>query len=117
MKVSILGTEYTISYKSLEEDSKLEDLEGYTDNYGKKIVIIKLKSREYFKNEPDSKLSKISNKILRHEIIHAFLFESGLDCNSDRTFNWAINEEMVDWFALQSPKIYEVYKELGCLDE
>ena len=117
MKVNILGTEYTISYKSPEEDSKLDDLEGYTDNYNKEIVIVNLKSREYFKDEPDSKLAKVSDKILRHEIIHAFLFESGLDCNSNRSFNWATNEEMVDWFALQSPKIYEIYQELRCLDE
>ena len=29
--------------------------------------------------------------------------------------NWAKNEEMVDWFALQLPKIIKVYKELKCL--
>ena len=53
--------------------------------------------------------------MLRHEIIHAFLFESGLECNSLKTYNWAENEEMVDWFAIQSPKIFILYKELNIL--
>ncbi len=42
----------------------------------------------------------------RHEIIHAFLFESGLAENSE----WAQNEEMVDFFAIQFPKLMEVFK-------
>lgn len=55
-------------------------------------------------------------KTLRHEIIHAFLTESGLHGN---TYNvdggWAMNEEMVDWFAIQSPKIMRVFEELEVL--
>lgn len=42
----------------------------------------------------------------RHEIIHAFLFESGLAENSE----WAQNEEMVDFFAIQFPKLMEAFK-------
>lgn len=56
--------------------------------------------------------------ILRHEILHAFLFESGLDASSIATYGaWAINEEMVDWFAIQSPKIFAAYQNLGILGE
>lgn len=50
-------------------------------------------------------------KIVRHEIVHAFLKESGLDCNSD----WARNEEIVDWIALQGPKIMAAWTEAGCI--
>ena len=42
----------------------------------------------------------------RHEIIHAFLFESGLAENS----SWAQNEEMVDFFAIQFSKLVEAFK-------
>jgi hypothetical protein len=28
---------------------------------------------------------------------------------------WAKNEEMVDWFALQGPKIYAAWKEAGAI--
>ena len=38
--------------------------------------------------------------------------ESGLDSNSNSADSWATNEEMVDWFAIQSPKIFKVFNEL-----
>ena len=49
----------------------------------------------------NGKLELQEKKNLRHEIVHAFLFESGLAENSE----WAYNEEMVDWIAKQGPKI------------
>lgn len=54
-------------------------------------------------------------RVLRHELIHAFLSESGLADSSKGTGEdgWATNEEMVDWFARMSPKIFNTYKELG----
>lgn len=27
---------------------------------------------------------------------------------------WAMNEEMVDWFAMQLPKIIKSFEQLGC---
>ena len=111
-EVNVLNTIYKIIFKDMDKDEKLTDLEGYTDMYKKEIVVCNLESREYFKDEDKSKLKKIENKILRHELIHAFLHESGLDCNSSKCYNWAENEEMVDWFAIQSPKIMRVFKEL-----
>jgi predicted SprT family Zn-dependent metalloprotease len=54
-------------------------------------------------------------KVIRHEIIHAFLIESGLNNNSMKVEYWAQNEEMVDWIAYQFPKISMVFKEIGCL--
>lgn len=50
-----------------------------------------------------------------NEILHAFLYESGLRENSRGCTAWAENEEMVDWFAIQIPKIVKVYKELNIL--
>ena len=51
------------------------------------------------------------NKVKRHEIIHAFLFESGLAENSA----WAQNEEMVDFFAIQFPKLLKAFETAGAL--
>ena len=51
-------------------------------------------------------------QVLRHEIVHAFLFESGLDINSNKSEEWARNEEMIDWLAIQFHKIEKVFKEL-----
>lgn len=53
-------------------------------------------------------------KVIRHEIVHAFLYESGLWQNSYGSKCWAQNEEMVDWFAIQEPKIHSAYIEAGC---
>lgn len=52
---------------------------------------------------------------LRHEIIHAFLYESGLNENSEPCEAWGTNEEMVEWLAVQGPKIYQAWKEADAL--
>ena len=54
-------------------------------------------------------------KVIRHEIIHAFALESGLRESSLETASWAVNEEMVDWFARQGPKIYKAWQEADAL--
>ena len=56
------------------------------------------------------------NKQLRHEIIHAFLSESGLQSNFEHCTKFGHEETMIDWIAVQFPKIYEVYKEVGAID-
>ena len=50
-------------------------------------------------------------KVLRHEIFHAFFGESGLRSSSE----YAEIEELIDWLAIQSPKIFKVFQELGIL--
>ena len=60
-----------------------------------------------FATKPAKKNLQVQiRKNKRHEIIHAFLFESGLAENSE----WAQNEEMVDFFAIQFPKLMEAFK-------
>lgn len=51
---------------------------------------------------------------MRHEIIHAFLFESGLSENFTHP-EYGHDETYVDWIASQFPKMCEVFKEVGCL--
>lgn len=93
--VDILGTQYRVFLHD-GSDPKLEEADGYCDSTSKKIVI----RGEIPKTvNTVSNLSVYQQKVLRHEIIHAFLYESGLDNNS-----WA-DEEVVDWFALQFEKI------------
>lgn len=110
-KVNILGAEYSIYYYGRKEDKTLETRDGYTDNYSKRIVI-----NETFSDDWDKDSVKVyQKKVLRHEILHAYLYESGLDVNSNKAYSWAENEEMVDWFAIQIPKIWGTYKELKIL--
>jgi hypothetical protein len=39
--------------------------------------------------------------------------ESGLNGSANAVDCWARNEEMVDWFALQMPKLVKTFCELG----
>lgn len=107
MKINVLGTEYTIFERKRHKDAHLNDKDGYCDDSVKEIVTALLEA------EPDSKkdLGAVRKKILRHEITHAFLCESGLSCNSE----WAENEELVDWIAIQGPKIYKAWQEAGAV--
>ena len=61
-------------------------------------------------------LAAYQRKVIRHEIIHAFLYESGLWQSSFNCKAWAQNEEMVEWFAIQSPKIFRAFREAGVDD-
>lgn len=111
MKVKILGTEYEIVMDAEEKDYPiLKDTDGYADFTIKKIVVKKLIQD----GESYEDLELWQRKTLRHEIIHAFLYESGLWQNSFK--DWARNEEMTDWIALQFEKILGVFIELQCID-
>ena len=63
MKISVLGTEYTIEYRNKIQDVLLNDCDGYCDKTSKCIVI--------GEKENDSELSdfdQYQRKVLRHEI-------------------------------------------------
>lgn len=111
MKVNILGTKYKIVLEALEKDyPKLEKCDGYTDPSIKEIVVAK------FDKDVDSieDLNYHTKKVLRHEIIHAFLFESGLAEDSHN--RWALNEEMIDYFAFQFDKLANIFKDLDIIE-
>lgn len=118
MKLKILGTEYTVCTHRVSEDDILRKnhWDGYCDEDKKEIVIADVMDEEFFVNMDAVGREKYRRKILRHEILHAFLNESGLSDNSAvPSEGWAKYEEMIDWFAIQFPKIRKVYKKAGCL--
>lgn len=106
-KVSILGTEYTIERKKVSDDILLEEKDGYCDNTTKSIVTCILKPE--FGSSVD--VGPVEKRLLRHEIIHGFLYESGLDANS----TWGTDETLVDWIALQFPKMLKAFNDVGAL--
>lgn len=118
-KVNILGTEYRIEIHKVSEDSFMEEkgLAGYCEEENKLIVVADMSEEKYFVGMDEKAQETYRKKTLRHEIMHAFLNESGLSDDSNRFDGaWAKNEEMVDWFAIQSPKIFKVFEKLGILD-
>ena len=110
MKVSVLGTEYEVVFATEAEDKILADRDGYCDWTARKIVV-----QGDMSGSDLSEVDVYRKKVLRHEIVHAFLFESGLAENSKRSNAWAMNEEMVDWIAVQAPKIVLAWHEAGAL--
>ena len=116
--VNILGTEYLIRHINYEDESHFEKEEfvGWCSTVRKEIVIGRLSTFPNFRGEDHSVLEDLEKRTLRHEIVHGFLIESGLDVNSlECCEGWAVNEEMVDWFAFQGQKIYKAWEEAGAL--
>ena len=104
-KINILGAEYTLSVCGEDEDSRLAGCDGFCDETSKELVVDSY--RKHVGDQTCKKNLQVQiRKNTRHEIIHAFLFESGLAENSE----WAQNEEMVDFFAIQFPKLMEAFK-------
>lgn len=99
--VSIMGSVWTIEWRTREEDVKLIDCDGYCDETIKTIIVGWYEWDGRNKNN----MAEYTSKVLRHELIHAMLYESGLAANSNK--EWAINEEMVDWVAFQLPRMAE----------
>lgn len=108
--VNILGTEYSIHKQSAKENPKLEDNYGICEQYSKEIILNTLEEEKKDVMRVEN-VEEFEKKVLRHEIIHAYLGESGLRSSSE----WAENEEMVDWFAIQLPKIFKTFKELDVI--
>ena len=103
--ISVLGTEYTIIWKEYGE----QDIDGETDFSCQKIYLRKDNVNEI------GDFLELQIKVLRHEIIHAFMYESGLGSNWKHDCQIGHDETVIDWFAIQSPKIYKVYEQLGIL--
>lgn len=99
MKVTVLGTEYTINRNvKREDDENLTDNDGYIDFQTKQIVIEEMIDEVGITKD----IKSYENHVIRHELVHAYLYESGLT-------DYANDERIVDWLALQFPKMKELF--------
>lgn len=103
--VDVLGTVYTIITEKLSDDT----IDGYCDYTVKEIHL-----REHNDNEVGN-FSALMKKQLRHEIIHAFMAESGLQSNWEHTTQYGHEETTVDWFAIQFPKLLKAFEQTDCM--
>ncbi len=116
MFVNVLGTQYAVLIKKYDEDKAFERLRGYCDGVLKTIVVCDPSTFPGYEGEPQEYLDACKKETLRHELVHAFLDESGLEaCAVTVDGSWAKNEEMIDWIALQGPKLYKAWKEAGAI--
>ena len=118
MRINILGTDYTITFKDYQDDKLFSsnDYSGYCNEITKDIVICNINTFPGCEDDPKEVCELSEKQTLRHEIVHAFLNESGLSHSSLRySAGWAKNEEMVDFIALQGLKIYEAWKQANAI--
>jgi hypothetical protein len=96
-KINVLGTEYKIV-----SDKRIEVADQFGNcNTGTKIIDICASVYEEWSTKA------YSNRITRHEILHAFAQESGVPIT-------IVNEELViDWIATMYPKMKKIFKKLG----
>ncbi len=111
--ISILGTAYKVTISNEEECPRLKDFDGFCDTTTKEIYVTDYTHKsEEFNSMKCGNIRAVIERVLLHEIIHAFLFESGMDANSNPSPEaWATNEEMVDFFALQFFKIASAFQD------
>ena len=100
--IKILDTKYEI----VEDNDYCEksNADGLCNYYNKKIYIRPVDNM--FSDDVDitCKINRY-NEVLKHEIIHAFLDESGLDAYSK-------NEELVTFLAMQFNKLRDIFEKV-----
>lgn len=103
--VNVLGTEY----KVIREKFGDEDCDGYCDYTDKTIKV----RTDNINNVGD--FDELMRSQLRHEIVHAFLAESGLRDNYEHYKQFGHEETIVDWMAIQFPKMYEAFRSVNAI--
>ena len=107
--VNILGSQVTVECRTEEQDPRIRGISGFYDWTTHSIVLEDMVQGESLAEIGNYR--EYMNKVLRHEVIHAFMQESGL--HEAATFDDSHFEQMVDWVAIQYPKIQKVFNELG----
>lgn len=104
-KVNVLGTEYGI----ITDDSLvIRGCDGECKSYSKEIRIRKADDMLCSGDSAEVK-EKRYREVMRHELVHAFFDESGLD-------EYSNNEQLVTWIASQFPKMLKAFIDVGCAD-
>lgn len=103
MNIDILGQEYNLRLLTEKEFPKLVSAKasGLAELYSKQLIINKDDTEE--DGETFDNLKEYTNKVIRHEIIHAYFHEAGLD-------HYCRDEHLVDWMAIQLPKMAKTIK-------
>ena len=102
--INILGTEYVIK---IDDSIASQGLDGVCKSY-KKEIAIRSKDNMLCSDDSDGIKKLRYKEVLRHELVHAFFDESGLD-------EYSNNEQLVQWVASQFPKMLKVFEEADCL--
>ena len=111
IKVNVLGAEYTIEIVPPDQDEIMKngDCDGYTDKTSRKIVVSTMPESDLYD------VRQYQKQVIRHELIHAFMNESGLQGNYEHYNKYGQEETMVDWIAIQFPKLLRAFEAADCM--
>lgn len=107
--VTVLGETYTIETRNADQDKFLERADGYTDRSIRTIVLAEIDDRVTLDDK-----KRYQAEVLRHEIVHAFVAECGIQNLTD--YGRDDDESVVDWFARMGPKIAAAWQAAGCME-
>lgn len=116
--VNVLGTTYTIEIKGYKDDPAFKkcNIDGYCEHGTHRIVVGDLHTFPGWEDETEEFIEANMKHTLRHEAVHAIFSESGLqDSSASYDGPFAKNEMLVDWIAIQGPKLYKIWEEAGAL--
>lgn len=101
-KISVLGQTYEVNTACDELNKTAKD--GLCYKYDKRIEV---RPSKFMLDDTDSKelKEKRYEEVVRHELVHAFFSESGLN-------NYSMDETLVNWLAMQIPKINKAVDEV-----
>jgi predicted Fe-S protein YdhL (DUF1289 family) len=101
-EINVFGQPYTVRIgKRNEMPSCMKDKSGYTDRSIHEIGIWEIRNSTQHNDMQD--LASKMKETLRHEIVHAALFESGLLDN--RNYD---HEEIADWLSIKAHALHEI---------
>lgn len=109
--ISILGSKWKLKVVPREYDPMFATVDGYTDRSVKTMYVADGSTNNVDDLRDWAEYQKV---VKRHEIIHAFLFESGL---AQDMYHPAYGhcEQDIDFFAIQFPKMYEVFEKVDAI--
>lgn len=103
--MNILGTEYSFEHDT-EELTKLGN-DGMCQQYSKKIIVRKVSDMLEDTDGMEEKKLRY-DEVCRHETIHAFFGEAGLERYND-------DETLVTFLAVNFPKMDDLFRKQGWL--
>ncbi len=101
-QITVFGQGYKVSICSMEEEPGLENCSGFTDHSVHEIGIL---DKRPAIGRPDSMKDQYAfmKAILRHEIMHAALFECGI--TEEQRLD---HERLADWYEIKAHALHAI---------
>ena len=109
--VEVLGQQYMVRLIPKENDKRFDTLncDGFCDYSTHELILCNLTLE---KDNDAGNVSAAITHILYHEMVHAFMFESGLAADWEHK-QYGQEETVVDWIAWQAPKIVRAVQDVS----